>query len=153
MYSGANRSLWRSNRAVRRPRRLDHIRQRGEAWQLTIRSSRPSPAGSAAELNRWAAKVSMNLLSEVVQQIVAVDKSGSTTLVAVDGQGGAGKTALASDLACALEAIGRRVEIVHFDDFFLPSALRPAGEGAEKPIGGDFDWPVMDQRYGRGWPP
>ena len=82
----------------------------------------------------------MKLLPEVVQQIIALDKSCSTTLVAVDGQGGAGKTALTSDLAYALEAIGRRVEIVHFDEFFLQSALRPMGVGAEKPIGGDFNW-------------
>ncbi len=82
----------------------------------------------------------MNLVSEVIQQIVSVDRSRFTTLVAVDGEGGAGKTILASALAGALEAIGRCVEIVHFDDFFLPSALRPSGQGVEKPIGGDFDW-------------
>ncbi len=26
------------------------------------------------------------------------------------------------------------------DDFFLPSTQRPAGCGADKPLGGDFDW-------------
>jgi putative protein kinase ArgK-like GTPase of G3E family len=55
----------------------------------------------------------MNQVSEVAQWIAATAKGRSTTLVAVDGQGGAGKTTLASVLACVLEAIGRRVEVVH----------------------------------------
>ena len=82
----------------------------------------------------------MNQVSEVVQQIVAADVICSTLLVAVDGKGCAGKSTLAATLASELEATGRRVEVIHFDDFYLPLSLRPEGVGSEKPIGGDFDW-------------
>ncbi|GJM43440.1 MAG: uridine kinase [Gemmatimonadota bacterium] len=76
----------------------------------------------------------------VVQRIVALDSHGSTALVAIDGLGGAGKTTYAAALICALQAIGRRVEAVHFDDFYWPSSQRPAGRGSELPVGGHFDW-------------
>jgi len=82
----------------------------------------------------------VNQASEIVQQILSLESSYSTTLVAIDGKGGAGKSTLANILASQLETTGRRVDIVHFDDFYLPSSLRMKGEGAEKPIGGDFDW-------------
>ncbi|MEO0407048.1 MAG: P-loop NTPase, partial [Cyanobacteria bacterium P01_A01_bin.135] len=74
----------------------------------------------------------VNQASEIVQQILSLESSYSTTLVAIDGKGGAGKSTLANILASQLETTGRRVDIVHFDDFYLPSSLRMKGEGAEK---------------------
>ncbi|WP_424215253.1 uridine kinase family protein [Streptomyces sp. BI20] len=58
---------------------------------------------------------------------------GRVPLVGVDGAGGSGKSTLARALA---EAIG--AEVVHVDDFYLPSGLRPAGAAAEEP-GAFFD--------------
>jgi uridine kinase len=66
--------------------------------------------------------------------------SGKTTLVAIDGPGGSGKTVLAESLRAALEKVGVSAHIVAGDDFFLPSVSRPHGPPSEKPIGGDFDW-------------
>ncbi len=63
-----------------------------------------------------------------------------TVLVGIDGQGGAGKTVLAEVLAEAFQTSGLTVSVVHFDDFFLPSAERPQGTPETKPVGGDFDW-------------
>jgi uridine kinase len=58
-------------------------------------------------------------------------------LVAVDGKGAAGK----STFARALEAVADgQVLVVEMDDFFRPSAERPVGMAAEKPVGADFDW-------------
>jgi uridine kinase len=67
-------------------------------------------------------------------------KSGTTTLVAIDGPGASGKTVLAQSLRAALEEAGVSAHIVAGDDFFLPSASRPHGAPSEKPIGGDYDW-------------
>ncbi len=69
-----------------------------------------------------------------------MDTGCSTVLLAVDGKGGAGKSTFAAACASELEATGRRAEIVHFDDFYLPSSLQPKGAVVEKPIGGNFDW-------------
>jgi uridine kinase len=66
--------------------------------------------------------------------------SRSVVLVGVDGQGGAGKTAWSAGLAEAMRPWGQASAIVHFDDFFLPSAERPRGTANARPIGGDFDW-------------
>jgi pantothenate kinase len=41
----------------------------------------------------------------------------STTIVALDGYGGAGKSTLADHLGEHLRADGRRVDLVHTDDF------------------------------------
>ena len=43
-------------------------------------------------------------------------------------------------MAGSLRSAGQTAAIVHFDDFFLPSAERPGGSPGTKPIGGDFDW-------------
>jgi uridine kinase len=79
-------------------------------------------------------------ISDIVERIAAMSPGRSTIVVAVDGCGGAGKTELACALACALAEIGERTDVIHFDDFFLPSALRVKGPGSDKPIGADFDW-------------
>ena len=82
----------------------------------------------------------MDAIAKVTERIVALNTGYSTVLIAVDGQGGAGKTTLVAGVAIKLAAAGLRVDVVHFDDFYLPSSQRPHGQSAEKPIGGDFDW-------------
>lgn len=69
-------------------------------------------------------------------------RSGSDRplLVGIDGAGGAGKSALAASLRAELAGAEVRCAVVHMDDFFLPSSVRPGGGPMEKPIGGDFDW-------------
>ena len=83
---------------------------------------------------------SINQVDDIVQQFAILSARQSTILVAVDGCGGAGKTLLATRLSRTLEATDRRAQVIHFDDFHLPSAFRPAGEAREKPVGVDFDW-------------
>jgi uridine kinase len=78
--------------------------------------------------------------ADIVSRLQAATASRSTVLVGVDGQGAAGKTLWAEGLAEALRSIGQAAAIIHFDDFFLPSAERPHGTPEARPIGGDFDW-------------
>ena len=61
-------------------------------------------------------------------------------LVAIDGLGGAGKSTFANDLARRLRACQISAEIVHMDDFYLPSTQRPQVEQQENQIGSAFDW-------------
>jgi uridine kinase len=82
----------------------------------------------------------MNSVVSIVELVMRRQDARSTTLVGVDGLGGAGKTSLATSVATELSSGGRRVDVVHFDDFYLPSSLRTREAGVEKPIGGDFDW-------------
>jgi uridine kinase len=63
---------------------------------------------------------------------------GRTFLVAIDGAGGSGKSFLADALLAELTSHNVLAEVVHFDDFYLPSALRSAAN--VKPIGANFDW-------------
>lgn len=78
--------------------------------------------------------------SEVIRRVTALHGTLPAVLVAIDGPGGAGKTTLAALLSSALDTSSLDVQVVHFDDFFLPSSQRPRGPLSEKPIGGDFDW-------------
>jgi uridine kinase len=77
---------------------------------------------------------------EIASVLAVLRHSGETTLVAIDGPGGSGKTVLAESLRMTLERANVSVHIIKGDDFFLPSASRPCGVPSEKPIGGDFDW-------------
>lgn len=61
-------------------------------------------------------------------------------LVAVDGLGGAGKSVFADNLVRRLQALKIGAEIVHMDDFYLPTAQRLQGSGQENRIGSNFDW-------------
>ena len=61
-------------------------------------------------------------------------------LIGIVGPGGAGKSTFAAALARRLQQERISVAVVRMDDFFLPSTQRPAGCGADKPLGGDFDW-------------
>ncbi len=60
-------------------------------------------------------------------------------LIGVDGPGGSGKSTFAAALGRRLQQEGLSVAVVPMDDFFLPSTQRPAGDGADKPPGSDFD--------------
>jgi len=82
----------------------------------------------------------MDPIPDIVQRIAALAADRQTLLVAIDGCGGSGKSAFAAELARALGAASLRAEVVAFDEFFLPSELRPGGSPGERPIGGDFDW-------------
>jgi uridine kinase len=66
-------------------------------------------------------------LGEIIQFLQAVAATRPTILLGIDGLGGAGKTVLAAALAGSLRSAGRTAAVVHFDDFFLPSARRPRG--------------------------
>jgi len=79
-------------------------------------------------------------LAAAIRRALETGGGSGTVLVAVDGPGGAGKTTVALALAQALERHGRRVAIVPMDDFYLPSAQRPAGPPGTGPVGGAFDW-------------
>ncbi len=61
-----------------------------------------------------------------------VPRKSSTLLVAVDGCGGSGKSTFAHKLA----ALDSAVTIIHFDDFYLPSAERRPISGA---AGSEYD--------------
>jgi uridine kinase len=82
----------------------------------------------------------MDMTRDIVERLRVLHRSRPTVLVAIDGPGGAGKSALAGRLADDLAATGINAHIVRFDDFFLPSAERSRVAVPEKPVGGDFDW-------------
>ena len=68
----------------------------------------------------------------IVDRILGLRADSETTLVGIDGRGGAGKSTLARQVAAAIDA----ATVVQFDDFYLPSGER----GLNEEIGGDFDW-------------
>ena len=76
----------------------------------------------------------------IVSHLQAAITTQCTILVGVDGLGGAGKTVFSAAMAGSLRSAGLPAVVVHFDDFFLPSADRSIGTPDTKPIGGDFDW-------------
>jgi uridine kinase len=77
----------------------------------------------------------------VAARLRALHRGGGTVLVGIDGLGGSGKSCLAAALAAEMLRTGAAaVSVVHGDDFYLPSAERPAGDADAKPIGGDVDW-------------
>ena len=61
-------------------------------------------------------------------------------LVAIDGLGGAGKSTFSDGLVRRLQACQVDAEIVHMDDFYLPTAQRLQARGQENQIGSNFDW-------------
>lgn len=66
-------------------------------------------------------------------KLLALPRKYKTLLLAVDGCGGSGKSAFAQRLRQMLPD----ANIVHIDDFYLPSRLRP--KDAANTIAGDFD--------------
>jgi uridine kinase len=100
----------------------------------------------------------LDLPEGLVRRLQVAAARRSAVLVGVDGQGGAGKTVWAAGLAEALQSLGLPAGVVHFDDFFLPSAERPHGTCETRTVGGDFDWrrlrdevlvPLRENRVGR----
>ena len=81
--------------------------------------------------------------SEIASTLGVLHAERKVVLVAIDGPGGSGKTFLAESLRKTLGESAVPASTVHVDDFFLPSGLRPTGAPAERPIGGDFDWPRL----------
>jgi uridine kinase len=79
-------------------------------------------------------------LGGIVSHLQAAIAAQCTILVGVDGLGGAGKTVFSVAMARSLRSAGQPAVVVHFDDFFFPSAERSIGTPETKPIGGDFDW-------------
>ncbi len=68
----------------------------------------------------------------------------SPVIVSIDGHGGAGKTFLARKLATRLSRMGIVSQIVHVDDFYLPSKRR--SERTRRAIGGEFDWRRLESQ-------
>lgn len=82
----------------------------------------------------------MGSLSETVERIISLAKSDSPILIAIDGCGGAGKSELAARLVGASKAVAHSVDLIHFDDFYLPARMRTAKRDTESPGDGNFDW-------------
>jgi uridine kinase len=64
------------------------------------------------------------------------ERNGATYLVGIDGGGGAGKSTFAN----ALKDLDSQITLIHKDDFYLPSNIRPKDEPDIRAIGSDFDW-------------
>jgi uridine kinase len=77
---------------------------------------------------------------EIASSLAALLGGRRMILVAIDGPGGSGKSALARSLRMTLDEADVSVSVVEVDDFYLPSAARSREGPSEKPIGGDFDW-------------
>jgi len=74
---------------------------------------------------------------DLQRRIAMVHRRSATMLMSIDGRGGSGKSTLARRLA----ALSPDATVVHFDDFYRPSAeRRQKREIGVREIGGDFDW-------------
>ena len=78
---------------------------------------------------------------ELLSLLHSKHDEGRTTLVGIDGCGGAGKTTLAE----RLKKLDPSIQIVHMDEFDLPFADRLKLSPDKKPIGGDSDWPRLEK--------
>ena len=81
----------------------------------------------------------MDAAADVVSRVFALAPDRPSVIVAIDGKEGVGKTALARGLASELGGGGRRVHLVHFDDFYLPSHSRQHAPGGREPMGGNVE--------------
>ncbi len=81
-----------------------------------------------------------NPVDHIVSLIRRNASAARVYLVGIDGLGGSGKSYLAKEIRQELEAERFAVDIVHHDDFYLPSDSRISGSADIKPIGCDFDW-------------
>jgi len=82
--------------------------------------------------------------AQIADLLASLHRTHPTLLVAVDGAGGAGKSTLADLLAQELLQAGVPCEVIHFDDFYLPSAERQIPLAAQQ-VGGDFDWQRLER--------
>ena len=81
-----------------------------------------------------------NPIGELASQMSRKTSPNRAFLVGIDGLGGSGKSVLAKEIRQELEKKGVLADIVHHDDFYLPSGSRSLQPADLKPIGGDFDW-------------
>lgn len=72
----------------------------------------------------------------LIDSLLQLPRRHETLMIAIDGCGGSGK----STCARRLQQHAAAVTLVEMDSFFRPSAERPDGAGAAKPIAGDYDW-------------
>lgn len=86
-------------------------------------------------MNQYAVETWKDL-SEV---LASHPRKHSTLLIAVDGPGGSGKSTLAQSMADHTV----QSTVLHLDDFFFPSHLRPSSRGDMTEVGGDLDWRRM----------
>lgn len=75
-------------------------------------------------------------IAQLYDRIGRLVKENETTLVAIDGNGGSGKSALAAKL----QECGENVKVIHMDDFYFPSSEIKANDKSEDDVGSDFDW-------------
>src|SRR4051812_28054361 len=71
-------------------------------------------------------------LSKLCVRLRSLTPKGQTLLIGIDGGGASGKTTFAEELAGELS---KDVRIVHFDDFYKPTAEQTSAEWGE-----NFDW-------------
>lgn len=81
----------------------------------------------------------MALYLPLVNRLASLRRRHATLLVGIDGCGGAGKTHLARSCQQAMPD----TTIVHGDDFYLPTAQRPARP--TESFGVDYDWQRLDR--------
>lgn len=79
-------------------------------------------------------------IHDIASQICRNISQDRVYLVGIDGLGGAGKSVLANDIQQELERAGLFVQVIHHDDFYLPTKRRSRPLADVKPIGGDFEW-------------
>lgn len=81
-------------------------------------------------------------IQEIYQRITSLDRKGMTTLVGIDGCGGAGKTTFATKLSL----FDKGISVIHMDDFDLPTNGKLIGSPFEKPVGADVDWQRLERQ-------
>lgn len=82
----------------------------------------------------------IQLYRDFRDRLLQLPRKRTTLLIAVDGCGGSGK----STFAQRLQRLLPDAEIVHGDDFYLPSRVRPKDAGES--IGADFDLQRLRQQ-------
>jgi uridine kinase len=80
-----------------------------------------------------------DLTASIARRLASPRPAGAPLRVGIDGAGGAGKSTFAGHLAERLRGRDVRVETVHMDDFYLPSAERTLAR-CDDAMGTAFDW-------------
>lgn len=75
-------------------------------------------------------------IKDILLDIRKKQKSQVTFFLGIDGPGGSGKTTLAD----ALRSQDENIQVVHMDDFDLPTNGKLTGNPWEKKVGEDTDW-------------
>lgn len=74
--------------------------------------------------------------NDILQKIRRKQKPQTTFFLGIDGPGGSGKTTLSE----GLRDLDPMIQVVHMDDFDLPTNGKLAGSPWEKEVGQDTDW-------------